>query len=209
MADRDLGKTRLLGQSTQALLVLPIAVGMHQHDGDGVDALGAQLSELAAQHFLVRRLQHFSAGADAFIDLDHFLVDQVRQCDLHGEDVGPVLVADAQLVGKAARDRQRGARTLALQQSVGGDRGTHLDYFDLLGRQRLACLQPKQVAHALGDGVVVALRVFRQQLVRHQLAVGAARHDVGEGAAAVDPELPAQLLGGDVVFHEGAFKSLL
>ena len=40
-------------------------------------------------------------------------------------------------------------------------------------------------------GVVVALGILGQQLVRDQRAVGAARHDVGEGAAAVDPELPA------------------
>jgi hypothetical protein len=32
--------------------------------------------------------------------------------------------------------------------------------------------------------------VFRQQLVGHQPAIGPLRHDIGEGAAAVDPELP-------------------
>jgi hypothetical protein len=38
--------------------------------------------------------------------------------------------------------------------------------------------------------VLVVLRVLRQQLVRDQRAVGPPRDDVGECAAAVDPELP-------------------
>ena len=50
---------------------------------------------------------------------------------------------------------------------------------------------PEELADA-GDGrVAVALRVLRQQLVGDDGAVGTARDDVGERAAAVDPELPA------------------
>ena len=39
--------------------------------------------------------------------------------------------------------------------------------------------------------IFIARRILGQQLVREQAAVGRARHDVGERAAAVDPELPA------------------
>ena len=67
-----------------------------------------------------------------------------------------------------------------------------------LGRDRLAGLQAQQVADA-GDGrVAVLLGVFRQQLVRDQRAVGPLGDDVGEGAAAVDPELP---LGAGCALH--------
>ena len=49
----------------------------------------------------------------------------------------------------------------------------------------------EQVADAGDRRVAVVLRVLRQQLVRDERAVGPARDDVGERAAAVDPELPA------------------
>ncbi len=55
--------------------------------------------------------------------------------------------------------------------------------------------QPEQVADALERRVLIPLRVLRQQLVGDQGAVGPARHDVGECAAAVDPELPAAVAG--------------
>ncbi len=47
------------------------------------------------------------------------------------------------------------------------------------------------VADARDCRVGVAGRVVREQLVREQTAVRASRDDVGEGAASVDPELPA------------------
>ena len=49
--------------------------------------------------------------------------------------------------------------------------------------------EPEQVANALDRRVVVA-RAFRKQLVSEEGAVGASRHDVREGPAAIDPELP-------------------
>jgi len=42
----------------------------------------------------------------------------------------------------------------------------------------------------LHGGVGIGLGVFRQELVRHQRAVRASADDVGERAAAVDPEVP-------------------
>ena len=51
-------------------------------------------------------------------------------------------------------------------------------------------LQAQQVADALHGGVGIGLGVLRQQLVRDQPAVRPAPHHVGEGAAAVDPEIP-------------------
>jgi hypothetical protein len=46
--------------------------------------------------------------------------------------------------------------------------------------------------------VSVLLWVFGQQLMGHQTAVGALGHDVGEGTASVNPELPF-IRGGDWV----------
>src|SRR3546814_10455870 len=81
----------------------------------------------------------------------------------------------------------------ALQQGVGRHRGAHLDRLDSARRQRLALLQAEEAADALHGSILVLLGVLRQQLMGDQRAVGLARHDVSEGAAAVDPELPAGL----------------
>ena len=49
----------------------------------------------------------------------------------------------------------------------------------------------EQIANALHGGVAIGFRVFRQELVRDQRPVGPPPDHVGEGAAAVDPEVPA------------------
>ena len=53
-----------------------------------------------------------------------------------------------------------------------------------------AC-KAEQVADALDGGVAIGLRVLRQELVGDQRAVRPPADHVGEGAAAVDPEIPA------------------
>src|SRR5690606_2903859 len=50
--------------------------------------------------------------------------------------------------------------------------------------------QAQQLANARHGGVAVLLGVLRQQLGGRGGAVGAARHDVGERAPTVNPELP-------------------
>ena len=62
------------------------------------------------------------------------------------------------------------------------------------GRQGLAMRQPEQVANALERRVLVLVRVVRKKLVDSDLAVRRAPDHIGEGAAAVDPELPAAAL---------------
>ena len=52
--------------------------------------------------------------------------------------------------------------------------------------------QAEEAADALHRGVAVLLGVLAQQLQRVQRTVGRPADDVGEGAAAVDPELPAR-----------------
>ena len=70
---------------------------------------------------------------------------------------------------------------------------TLLSLFDrgnaLRGQRRIA-RDAEQIADAGERGVVIVAGVFGQQLMRGERAVGAPRDDVGERAAAVDPELP-------------------
>ena len=150
-------------------------------------------SQVAPQLRRVERQHHLAARADALVDLDHPRVEQLGQHDVAVEHARPVLVGDAQRVAEAARDDQHRGLALALEQRVGGDGRAHLHRIDPLARDRRAGGEAEQVADAGDRGVAVLLRVLRQQLVRDERAVGPARDDVGERAAAVDPELPAGL----------------
>jgi hypothetical protein len=69
----------------------------------------------------------------------------------------------------------------------------HLDRVDLCARYALARRDAEQVPDAGHRGIAIARGIFGQQLVRDERAVGLARDDIGERAAAVDPELPAGL----------------
>ena len=133
---------------------------------------------------------HRAVSADALIDFNNTLVEHVRLDDVTGKDLRPRLVADLQCVAEAFGDDQNGALALALEQCIGGHRRAHLHRADVPGRDCFSRLQAKQVADALHGGIGIGFGIFRQQLVRDQRSVGAAPHNIGEGATTVDPEVP-------------------
>src|SRR5207237_2272109 len=96
-----------------------------------------------------------------------------------------------QRVAKAARDEERRALALPLEQSVGGHGRAHLDCFNAFNRNTRRRRDLQNLPDAGERCIGIALRIVGKQLVRGERAVRAARDDVGEGAAAVDPELPA------------------
>ena len=112
-----------------------------------------------------------AVGAHALVDFGDALIEQFRLDDFERENFRPRLIADLERVAETLGDQQQRAVALALQQRVGGDRGAHLDRADLGRRDRLAGLEAQQIANALHGGVGIGLRIFRQQLVRGQLAV--------------------------------------
>ena len=76
------------------------------------------------------------------------------------------------------------------EQRVGADGGAHLHRGDAAGGDRRAGGQAHQLADTLNGGIAISLRVLRQDLVSVDAAVRRPADDVGEGAAAIDPELP-------------------
>ena len=82
---------------------------------------------------------------------------------------------------------EQGALACSLEQCVRGDRGAHTHRLDGAG----VGIGGDQPSDALYGGVVVVPGVVREQLVREHATCRRARHDVGERAAAIDPELPA------------------
>lgn len=191
---READPAREFGQHA---FVCGVAIAVDQHDRERTHARVEHAAQRRFGTLNVERHDHLAVRADALVDLDDGLVQRIGQHDVEVEQARPVLVRDAQHVAKAARRRERGAFALAFEQRVGRDRRAHLHHVDALGRDRLAGREAEQVADAGHGRVAVLLRVLRQQLVRDERAVGPARDDVGERAAAVDPELPARGVGGN------------
>jgi len=190
VADGDLAETDGADDFGRPALLAGVLPRMHEDDGDGVDAVGTGRARGGLDGGFVERLLDRTVGADAPADLGDALVELLRKHDLLGEDVGPRLVGDPQRVAKALRDEEQDAVALAFQQRVGGDGGAHLDVADGAGGDRLALLQAEQVADALDGGVAIGAGILREQLARVEPAGRVAADDVGEGAAAVDPEVP-------------------
>ena len=193
VARRYLGEADFAREGGRRLLMGGEAVAVHEDDRHGADAVVESRLEQGPRRRRIQCAEHRAVRHDPLVRLDHPLVEHRGQHDLTVEEVGPRLVADAQRIGEArGRDEQR-AIALALQQGVGRDRRPHLDDIDLGAGDRRARGDIHELANALDRGVPVMLRVLRQQLPRHQRAVGALPHDVGEGSAPVDPELPTRL----------------
>src|SRR5262245_60906633 len=147
-------------------------------------------------------------GSDALFDFHDLRIQHLGQHDVPVEDPGPVLVGDAQRVAEAARDEEGCPAALALEQRVGRHRGAHLHRFDVLARNDSILLQGENFSDPGKGGIPVAPRVLRQQLVRDERPVGTARDDVGERAAAVNPELPAHLQSNPILNNKTASPSL-
>ena len=191
VADRDLGETDVAAQGGDLPFVVGIAIAVHEQDGDRAIAGAERIADVLFGAGKVERRLDRAVGHHPLVDLDDPAVEQFRQHDIAREQARADLVGDAQSVGKAPGDDQQGALALAFEQRVGRDGRAHLHGVDPAGRDRLAGRQAEHVANALDRGVGIALRVFRQQLVRRQPPVRRLGHHVGEGAAPVDPELPA------------------
>ena len=191
MADRDLGEADRARHLGERRLVGVVAVAVHQHDGERAQALAVGGAEIGPGALHLERALDRAVGAHPLLDLDHLVVEQLGQHDPAREDVRAMLVADPERVAEPLGDRQYRRLAAALEERVGGDRRAHLDRVDPRGRQRLLGAEPEQIPDPLQRGVPVVVRVVGQELVHRERAVRRAADDVGEGAAAVDPELPA------------------
>ena len=183
----DLREAELLGHLAGGALVLRVQVAVQAGDGDRARPGVPGGPQVRGQRVEIGRPQDGAVRGDPLVQLDHPLVEHLRQHDVPVEDARPVLVPDPQRVTEALRDDQYRPLALAFQQRVGRHRGTHPDRFDAAFRRPAV----QQRADTGDGGVAVPGRVLRQQLVRDQPAVRRPRDDVGEGTAAVDPELPA------------------
>jgi hypothetical protein len=103
--------------------------------------------------------------------------------DRQREQLRPRLIADRQQVAEAPRDRQPARRPAALEQRVGRQRRAHAHatrrYHGVLG-------EPEQAPDRQQRRLVRRQQLHRPQRPRLRLAPDA----VGEGPAAIDPDVP-------------------
>ena len=190
VAGRDLGEADGPGDPGQLLFVLREAVAVHKDDGHGAQAVGKGGAQVLFGPVPVERHQHPAGRVHPLVHLDHPLVQQLGQDDVAGEQLRPVLVADAQGVAEAAGDDQERPFAGSFEQSVGGHGGAHPDRADAARRDGRIRAETEQGADAVHGRVRVALRVFGEELAGGERAVRPPGDDIGEGAAPVDPELP-------------------
>ncbi len=162
----------------RARLVLRVAIGMEEHDRDGIDA--ELLESLAECDDLViaHRRPDRAVGDDALVDLEAQRALDQRHVLLEEKivRVRPVDAADLVNVAKALGGEQRRLGAGALQQRVDGD-------------GRAVKEEPGVLISGtgFGDAVVDALNQAlrrRQALAEEQLAAGFVESgDIGESAA--------------------------
>ena len=192
VAGRYLGEADLARQRRRRLLVRGEAVAVHEDDRHRADAVVASRLHRRPCRRRIQCAEHGAVRHDPLVHLDDPLVEHRGQLDAPREEVGPGLVADAQRVAKTPGGDQQRAVALAFQQRVGRHRRPHLDHVDPGAGDRRADGDAHELADAL-DRRVAVVGVLREQLARHQRAVGPPSDDIGEGPAPVDPELPARL----------------
>ena len=102
-----------------------------------------------------------------------------------------VLVGNAKHITKTSGGDQQRGFAFALKQGVGRHSGAHAYTGNALSRYGFMGLQAQQLAYPLHRGIRVHLRVLAQQFVGVQFPPRISCHDVREGAATVNPKLPA------------------
>ena len=137
-------------------------------------------------------VENAPAPTPAPIDFDHIAGEAVWSMNGEGENVRAGLVVNGERVAKPLSRHENGRRAAPLQQRIGGDGGAHLHRLNALARRRCARPQVQGAPDALNRRIGVQLGVFGQHFERAEPAVGRARDHVGEGAAAINPKLPAR-----------------
>ena len=190
VGDADLAEPFLRRDGGDASLVVWVQITVHEGDGDAVYSVSLGGAEGGAGAIFIQFGDDIPFGVQPLINLCDPFIKQFRQGDLKVKELRPRLMADPEKIAKPLGDEEERAVPLPFQQRIGGDGGAHLHRFDGVRRHGVAISQPQHLTNALHGGVLVAFRVLRKQLVRRQRPIRTLRHDVGEGAAAVDPELP-------------------
>ena len=192
MADRDLGKAQRPRHRRDLALVLGIAIGVHEDDGQRAEAARLGCRQIAADRRKIGRPFDRSVAEHPLVDLDHVGIELLWLDDVERENFGARLIADFERVAKAARRHQQGPLALALEKRVGRHRRAHFHHANGARRDRLIRRKAKKIANGLHGRVAIGW-IIGEELARMRGASRVAADDVGESAAPVDPEIPLGL----------------
>ena len=103
----------------QFLLVLPVAIAVHQRHGRRADAPLEELLRLLRQSSAVQFPQHAAVRLQPFVHLYHRFVERRRLFHFQREQLRPLLVADPQQIAQPPGDEQRYPHPASFQQGVG------------------------------------------------------------------------------------------
>src|ERR1700691_2320411 len=126
MAFGDLAEAKVARDLGHQALVRRIAIGVHEHDRDGVIALSARIRERGAHTVRIGRRLDRAVRAHALVDLDDAGIELLRLYDVAREYARARLIADLERIAKAARSHEQRALAAPLEQSIGRDRRSHL-----------------------------------------------------------------------------------
>ena len=185
VADADLGEAFLARDLGEAFLMCSVVPAVHQDDGQRIEPVGLQRSEMSACRCFIERGQNRAVGTDPLVDLDDTCGQLFGQQDMPCEYLGARLVADPQRIAEASRNREGQPLALAFEQRIGGYGRTDPQFGD-----RAHPVTVHQSPHGFARGIVVMAGVLRQQLVGHQPSCGSHGDDIGKGPAAIDCEAP-------------------
>ena len=178
----DVAARHLVGQDfLRAALVGIVDVAVEEAHRHRLDAALAEPRRGLAQARLVERLQHLAFVGRALGD-GHCVapVDQRgRRVPVGIVERGPGRARGMQNVGEASRGHERGARTGAHDDRVGGDGGADLDELDVAG---LGADGLDAVEHAIDE----VRRGGRSLLDLDRAGLRVVPDHVGEGAADID-----------------------
>src|ERR1700734_3422939 len=116
MAFGDLGEAKLAGELGHHALMRRIAIGVHEHDRDGVVALGARVGERGPDAIRIGRGLDRAVGAHTLVDLDDAGIKLLGLYDVLREYARARLIADLERVAKSARGHEQRSLAAPLEQ---------------------------------------------------------------------------------------------
>ena len=178
-------RQRVLQDVADPSLVRRVDVGVQEADRGALDTLGGEPGGRGCDRRLVERQDRIARGVEPLGDGETPLPGHQRHRLLHVDVVLLETALRAHLDGIAETlgGDQRGARALALDHRVGGERGAvddqrHLVRGDAARLHRLR----EALAHAFFG------RVGCRQHLRREPLSPSLEHDIGEGAADIDSD---------------------
>jgi len=164
--------------------------GVHQGDGTTAqtrDAMGPQpTDESGIDH---QRLQFAPLRIKTTLNLLNRRDQRGRHGNLQREEVPPVLITDAQQIGQARVSEQKYWLPLALKQSIGGHGGSQSKLLN--ARSGTKAFRRHEGLDRIHRWIALKAGLHRQHLAHDEPSVRPSCHHIGEGAAAIDRELPA------------------